>query len=86
MSERTLTDEDIAAIKLAIAQDHVCRFSDIDQTDMVEAVKFYKHFNTVMQESGSVIRKTIIVIGVGGLITLIGMGLVVKIKGFLVAP
>jgi len=83
MSDRTLTIEDVQAIKEALTCDKTCLFSAEEQKDLKESAKFYKHFNEVMLEGGSVIRKTIIVIGIGGLVTLIGMGLVVKIKGIM---
>jgi hypothetical protein len=82
MADRNLTDEDIKAITDALyAEDnHICRFENIKAEDMREAVKFYKNFNSVLQESGSIVRKTIIVIGVSGLVTIIGLGIMSKIK------
>ena len=81
MSERNLTDADIEAITTALREEqHACRFTDITTEDMVEAVKFFKHFNGIMQESGSMIRKTLIVVGVTGLITIVGVGAVTKFK------
>ncbi len=81
MAERTLTDEDIKAIAAAVRDgDHPCRFTDEEIKGMQEAAEFVQHFNSVMRESGSVFRKTIIVFGVSGLATIIVTGLIVKVK------
>ncbi len=83
--KRTLTEDDIKAITDALYSDenHICRFESIRTNDMQEAVKFYQHFNKMMEESGSVIRKTFLVLGIGGLVTLVGMGLIVKVKSMM---
>ena len=87
MPDRNLTDEDIAAIVDAFKiQEHQCRFPEIEPGDLREAIKFYKHYNEMMAESGTVIRKTILVIGIGGLLALLGMGAITKIKSFFVLP
>ena len=82
MGTRNLTDDDLKAITDAFyaVETHPCRFENIQPEDMKEAVKFLKHFNEIMQEGGSVVRKTIIVLGIGGLVALVGMGIMVKIK------
>ena len=79
---RMLTDEDVAAIVAGIKESagHTCRFEEIEEKDLKASVEFYKHFNSIMVESGSTLRKTILVLGVTGLVTIIGLGLVSKIK------
>lgn len=82
MSERNLTDADVLAIVEKL-NGHKCRFDKVsleDMDDFREAAKFYKHFNEIMSETGSTVRKTIVVIGVGGLVTVIGLGVIYKVK------
>ena len=82
---RQLSEEDVDAIVEAIKGDgsHACRFSDVEEADLKASVDFYKHFNQIMAESGSTFRKTIIILGVGGLVTIIGLGIVAQIKKFI---
>ena len=79
--ERNLTEEDIDALVKKINEvKHLdCRFSTISNGDLEEAVEFYKNFNKLMAESGSTIWKTVLVLGVGGLCSLILLGVYSKI-------
>ena len=82
---RTLSDEDVIAIVQALkdGEGHTCRFSSVDADDLKASVEFYKHFNEIMSESGATLRKTIIVLGIGGLATILGLGVVSQIKKIL---
>ena len=81
---RRLSDEDIAAIVTALEQrqKHVCRLT-VTPEEIEETVKFKRHINDLMSETGSTIRKTILVSGVGGLISLLLLGLYAKLKSAL---
>ena len=80
---RNLTDADIEALVFQInhAKHLNCRFDNISNGDLEEAVKFYKNFNSFMDESKSTIWKAILTLGVGGTIVLLGLGLLTKLKG-----
>ena len=80
---RNLTDADIDALVVQInhAKHINCRFDNISNGDLEEAVKFYKNFNSFMDESKSTIWKAILTLGVGGTIVLLGLGLLTKLKG-----
>ena len=82
---RTLSEEDVTAIADAVNREekHFCRFSEIDAGDLKESVEFYKHFNEIMAESGTTLRKTVIVLGIGGLATILGLGIVAQVKKLL---
>jgi hypothetical protein len=85
---RTLTDDDIEllvpAILRALKEDredrHECRFAGISVDELVESVRFAKNFNKAMDGSKHVVWNTILVLGVGGLLTIIGWGLIMKVK------
>lgn len=79
---RNLTDADIdELVKKINASKHLdCRFNKITDTDLEEAVEFYKNFNKLMAESGNTIWKTLLVLGVGGLASLFLLGVYSKIK------
>jgi hypothetical protein len=85
---RALTDEDISvlvpAIIKALADDansrHECRFPGISVEELVESVRFAKNFNKAMDGSKHVVWNTILVLGVGGILTILGWGLIMKIK------
>lgn len=80
--ERNLTEADIEALVKKINEvKHLdCRFDKVASTDLEEAVEFYKNFNKLMAESGNTIWKTVLVLGVGGLCSLILLGIYSKIK------
>jgi hypothetical protein len=79
------TDDDIDRIAEALqrkASSHwgVCRFNDIDPKVMAEAAQFYQNFNSVFGESGKIIWRTVLTLGVGGFVVIIGMGIIAKFK------
>ena len=80
--ERNLTEADIDALVKKINEvKHLdCRFDKIDSADLEEAVEFYKNFNKLMAESGSTIWKTLLVLGVGGVASLLLLGVYSKIR------
>jgi hypothetical protein len=80
--ERNLTEADIDALVKKINEvKHLdCRFDRIASTDLEEAVEFYKNFNKLMTESGNTIWKTVLVLGVGGVASLILLGVYSKIR------
>lgn len=80
--ERNLTEADIDALVKKINEvKHLdCRFHGISNSDLEEAVEFYKNFNKLMADSGNTIWKTVLVLGVGGLCSLILLGIYSKIK------
>lgn len=80
---RNLTDADIKELVIQIneAKHLNCRFDGISNDDLKEAVKFYKNFNSFMEESKSTIWKAVLVLGVGGTLTLLILGLITKLKG-----
>lgn len=57
-----ISDEDIARIIDAVQYRHpdVCRFDTIERTDLEEAVRFYRNFNTMMEDSKKTIRNTLL--------------------------
>jgi hypothetical protein len=79
---RSLTDDDIEAIADAVIrrQPHACRFSDVDHDDLKASLRFHKTIEELMSETGSTVRKTLIVAGIGGLVSLLIIGLYAKIK------
>lgn len=82
--DRNLTDEDVKALVVALrTEEHPCRFASISEEDLRASVEFYKHFNQIMSESGSTVRKTLIVGVVGLLLTLLGLGVISKFKSSL---
>lgn len=78
---RTLTDEDVEAIAEAVIrrQTHLCRFQ-VSEDELEAAVRFHQNVNQLMSETGSTIRKTLIVSGVGGLVALLILGVYAKLK------
>jgi len=79
---RTLTDADVQAIAAAVQglRKHECRFDAISQEDLASTVAFKKHVNDLMAETGSTIRKTLVVVGLGGLVSLLMLGIYAKVK------
>jgi predicted nucleic acid-binding protein len=78
----TWTEADVAALAKALAsQEHsACRFTDIAPEDLKEAVAFYKNFNKFADESKVTIWRTILVLGIGGLCTLLVLGFWTKMN------
>ena len=70
--KRTLTDEDIDALAIAITthQDKHCRYS-ISPERLESAVKFFENINGVLEDSKNVIRRallTLVVVTLAGLV------------------
>jgi len=82
---RRLSDEDIEALAEAVAkrQGHVCRFQELSPEDIRRAVSFERHVRGVVEETHSVVRKTIVTGGITLLFVLLGLGLVAKLKEYL---
>ena len=79
---RNFTDADIEALAQALARiqkGHICRY-DIDPEKLEASIRFTGHIEQLLSETGSTIRKTIVVTGVTGLITLLIIGLYSKLK------
>lgn len=83
------------AVAVAHYQHHSCRFSSIDVKEMEEvvrryndispddilaALRFYKHVDRIMEDTGSITRKIIITGIVGGGFVLLCLGAYAKIK------
>jgi hypothetical protein len=64
----------------AVARQHACRFHNIDEETMHEAVMFFKNFNNAFNKTGNIIWTTLLVAGVGGLIGLLVIGFTTKFK------
>jgi len=77
-----LSREEIKEIarELAHYQYHNCKFSGIEPEQLHAALRFYRHVDNLMIESGSTIRKTILVAGVGGLLSMLLLGIYSKIR------
>lgn len=83
---RQLSDDDIKAIVSAMEENshaRQCRFPGIDPEVLEEAIVFYKKFNAMIDESGKIIWKTVLVGSISGLLLLIGLGAVAKVKEML---
>ena len=57
----------IAAIK---EHDEHCRFKSIESEDLHDAMTFFRSFSAALEEGKSVVRKTIIVLLIGGIVEL----------------
>jgi len=78
---RYFSDADIEKLVETINEQHsMCRFGEISLEDMRESVKFYKNFNRLVDDSGNLVWKTILVTGIGGGLTLIWLGILAKIR------
>jgi len=83
VGRRRFSDEDIAQLCDAImakTHAHTCRFDALRPEEVRDAVLFHRHVNSLMTETGSTIRKTVIVSGITGLLSLLVLGLYSKIK------
>ena len=80
ISSRTLTDADIAAIASALNHG-ACRFDGITEEDLTEAVNFYKNMNEALTTSKKTLWNTFLVFSLTTMLTLMGWGVVMKIKG-----
>lgn len=82
-SDRNLTPLDVKDIAEALKNIHQktsCRFLEISQEDLKETIRFCKHFNSVKQNSIKVIWNTFLILGATGLVSIIVLGIVEKIK------
>ena len=78
---RYFSDADIEKLVETINEQHsMCRFGEIGLEDMRESIKFYKNFNRLVDDSGNLVWKTILVTGIGGGLTLIWLGIISKIR------
>lgn len=85
---RMLTDADVLAIcdeleRRSAPSCKSCKFADIEEEELKTSIRFSKHLDALMTESGSIIRKTILVFGVSGLISLLVLGAFFKIRAAL---
>jgi hypothetical protein len=73
----TLTESDLQMIKLIVQETQLhaanCRFDTIERNDLEEAVRFYRNFNTMMEDSKKTIRNTFL-----GILVLIFVGLMTE--------
>jgi hypothetical protein len=78
--QRVLTDADIQAIVAAMAvhEDH-CRFKTVKPDDLHDVMVTVRAFSSAMEEGKSVVRKTLIVLLIGGIVSLIGLGSTAKL-------
>ena len=72
--------ESVMHVKSSNCTEHECRFEAVNPDDLEEAVKFYRKFNEAMDDSKSVVRRTIITLIVGGVSVLLGVGFWANIK------
>jgi len=84
---RRFSDEDIEALVQALsARSHTCRFGNLHPDRVYAAVRLTEHIESLLSETGSTVRKTILVAGIGGLLTLLILGLYAKLKQVLGIP
>lgn len=78
---RNLTQGDIDAIVSGLEQciHSKCKFGEVKVEDMEEAIKFYTNFNKFMEESKTTVWKTLLTLGVSGLMIVIMLGIAVSI-------
>lgn len=83
--KRNLTEHDIEAILHAfedrVAQKHICRFTAITEEEFYESVKFFKFWNDAMSSGKNLAAKTILVLLITLVFSLLGYGIAGKIKG-----
>lgn len=84
---RRLHDDDIAAIAEQLSkiriEIHACRFSTSDPQDLIDTIRFVRNFNVAMEESKSVVRKTLLVAVIGLLISVLSYGSAAHLKKML---
>lgn len=81
VDRRRFSESDITQLAAAIVsrQSHVCRYSATPE-EIREAIVFIKHVNSLMSETGSTVRKTLLVAGIGGVLSLLMLGVWSKVK------
>ena len=79
---RNLTENDIDEIvrRVNLSRHLDCRFDNIEEEDLQEAVKFYKNFNKLISDSGTTIWRAFLVLGLTTAMGLIVLGIYAKIK------
>ena len=79
--ERRISDADIKALIEAMKEhDDHCRFRTIEPEDLHDVMNFVRSFSAALEEGKSVVRKTIIVLLIGGIVAIMGLGSVEKLK------
>ena len=79
--ERRISDADIKALIEAMKEhDDHCRFRTIEPEDLHDVMTFVRSFSAALEEGKSVVRKTIIVLLIGGIVAVMGLGSVEKLK------
>lgn len=80
---RNFTDEDLeilsGILRKSNSVDCICRFDDITQEDMREAIRFAKNMNEAMESSKRVVWKTVLILGTTLILSLLGWGIVKEI-------
>ena len=86
-SGRRLHDDDIAAIVEQLSrikiEIHACRFANSEPQELIDTIRFVRNFNNAMEESKSVVRKTLLVAVIGLLISVLSYGSTVQLKKLL---
>lgn len=72
--------ESVLHAKSSNCDNHECRFEAVNPEDLEEAVKFYRKFNEAMDDSKSVVRRTVITLIVAGVSVLLGVGFWANVK------
>ena len=81
MADRTLSDADIRALIQAMKEhDDHCRFRHIEPEDLHDVMTFVRSFSAALEEGKSVVRKTLIVLLIGGIVAVMGLGSAEKLK------
>jgi len=88
--QNVLTESDAALIKAIVESvlhareashaESDCRFATIKPADLEEAVKFYRKINEALDDSKSVVRRTIITLIIVSVSGLLGLGVMANIK------
>lgn len=78
---RRISDADIQALVEAIKNhDDHCRFRTIEPNDLHDVMVFVRSFSAALEEGKSVVRKTVLVLLIGGVVAILGLGSVEKLK------
>ena len=72
--------ESVLHVKASNCTEQECRFESVNPEDLEEAVKFYRKFNEALDDSKSVVRRTVIALVVGGVSVLLGVGFWSNVK------
>jgi hypothetical protein len=84
---RRLHDDDIAAIAEQLSkikiEIHACRFAASEPQELIDTIRFVRNFNHAMEESKSVVRKTLLVALIGLFISVLSYGSASHLKKLL---